>query len=157
MRATGSRARLQVSLGVVVLLGAGSIGNAGAAPALPNPCKLATVAEIEQIVGALKEAPKATDPASGEITCTYAPAKGPSFIDISLHDGDLAAWKTRNGGKNAVAVPEFGSGAFATPDFQDFAELYAKKGNFILRVSVPKGPQGVETVKAIARKALPRL
>ncbi|MGL6109933.1 MAG: hypothetical protein ACRC2B_07520 [Rubrivivax sp.] len=125
--------------------------------ATPDPCKLVTVAEIQQIVGPLKEAPRATDPKSGEITCTYAPAKGPSFVDVSLHDGDIAAWKQRNGGKNAVALPEFGNGAFATPDFQGFAEVYAQKGNLILRVSVPKGPQAVETVKAIARKALPRL
>ena len=142
----------------LALLGAAvSITAAQAAPAPPNPCKLATVAEIEQIVGPLKSAPRATDPKSGEITCAYEPAKGPSFIDISLHDGDLAAWKKSNGGKNAVMVPEFGPGAFATPDFQDFAEVYAKKGDFVLRISVPKSAQGVETVKAIARKALPRL
>ena len=35
--------------------------SASAAPALPNPCKLITVAEIEQIAGPLKEAPKAEE------------------------------------------------------------------------------------------------
>ncbi|MEO6407137.1 MAG: hypothetical protein ABIO45_00075 [Burkholderiaceae bacterium] len=152
-----SRPSAIASFGAAILVAAGSIGAAWSAPAVPNPCKLATVAEIEQIVGPLKGAPRATDPASGEITCSYEPAKGPSFIDISLHNGDIAAWKTRNGGKNPVAVPEFGNGAFSTPDFQDFAEVYVKKGDLILRVSVPKGPQAVEMVKAIARKALPRL
>ena len=44
-----------------------------------------------------------------------------------------------------------------TPDFENFAELYAKKGALVLRVSVPKGPQAIEVVKAVARKALPRL
>ena len=131
--------------------------SASAAPALPNPCKLITVAEIEQIAGPLKEAPKATDPASGEVACSFSPRKGPDFIEIALHDGDLAAWKTSNGGKNPAAAPEFGSGAFVTPDFQDFAELYAKKGNLVLRVSAPKGAQSVELVKSVARKALPRL
>jgi len=128
-----------------------------AVAALQDPCKLVTVAEMQQIVGPLKEAPRATDPASGEITCTYSPATGPTFVDVTLHDGDLAAWKQRNGGKNAVSLPEFGNGAFATPDFQGFAEVYATKGSVILRVSVPKGPLAVETVKAITRKALPRL
>ena len=137
----------------VVLLAAGP---AFAAPP-PNPCRLATVAEIEQIVGSLKGAPRATDPKSGEITCTYEPAKGPSFIDITLHEGDIVALKRQNGGKNPSAAPEFGADAFTTPDFQDFAEVYAKKGAWILRVSVPKGPQAVELVKSIARKALPRL
>ena len=61
----------------LALLGAAvSITAAQAAPAPPNPCKLATVAEIEQIVGPLKSAPRATDPKSGEITCAYEPAKG---------------------------------------------------------------------------------
>ena len=142
---------------VLALLGTGSALPATAAPATPDPCKLVTVAEMQQIVGTLDGAPKATDPKSGEITCTYTPAKGLSFVDVSLHDGDLAAWKKRNGGKNPVAAAEFGADAFVTTDFQDFAELYAKKGSLVLRISVPKGPQSVETVKAIARKALPRL
>ena len=130
---------------------------ATAASTIPDPCKLVTVAEIQQIVGPLSEAPRATDPKSGEITCTYSPAKGPSYVDVSLHDGDLAAWKRRNGGKNPVALPEFGSDAFVNPDFEGSADLYAKKGSLILRVSMPKGPQSVDAVKAIARKAMPRL
>jgi len=139
---------------IAAVLSAGLAFLAWAAPAPPNPCKLATVAEIEQILGKLKEPPKVTDEGA---TCTYAPAKGQGFLDVTLHDADLAALKKRNGGKNAVAVPEFGSGAFVTPDFENFAELYAKKGNLVLRVSVPKGPEAVEVVKAVARKALPRL
>jgi hypothetical protein len=126
-------------------------------PPIPDPCKLVTVAEMQQIVGPLSEAPKATDPASGEVTCTYMPAKGSRFIDISLHDGDLVAWRRRNGGKNPVALPEFGSDAFVNPDFEDYADLYAKKGRFILRVTTPKGLQAVDAVKAIAKRALTRL
>jgi hypothetical protein len=142
---------------VLAALGTGAALPARTAPATPDPCKLVTVAEMQQIVGALDGAPRATDPKSGEITCSYTPAKGPSFVDVSLHDGDLAAWKKSNGGKNPVAVTEFGADAFVTPDFQNFAELYAKKGSLVLRISVPKGPQSIEIVKAIARKALPRL
>lgn len=142
---------------VTAIVAMGAALTASAAPPALDPCKLVTVAEMQQIVGPLSGAPKATDPKSGEITCTYSPAKGPSFVDVSLHDGDLAAWRKRNGGKNPVALPEFGSDAFVNPDFQDFADLYVKKGSLILRVSMPKGPQAVEAVKAIARKALPRL
>ena len=128
-----------------------------AAPTFPDPCKLITVAEMQQIVGPLKAAPEGTDPKSGEISCGYAPSKGPSFVDIALHDGDLSAWKKRNGGKNPVALPEFGSDAFVNPDFNDWADLYAKKGSVVLRVTMPKGPQSIEALKAIARKALPRM
>lgn len=127
------------------------------APALPDPCKLITVAEMQEIVGRLKAAPKGTDPKSGEISCGYEPAKGPSFVDIALHDGDLSAWKKRNGGNHPLALPEFGSDAFVNPDFNNYADLYVKKGSAVLRVTMPKGPQSIEAVKAIARKALTRL
>lgn len=139
------------------ILAIGARFSASAAAPPPNPCKLVTVLEIQQIVGPLNAAPTATDPSTGEITCTFHPSKGLNFIDISLHDGDLTAWKRRNGGKNPEPTPEFGSGSFATQDFEGFAELYAKKGSLVLRVSAPKGAHSVEIIKAIARKALPRL
>jgi len=148
------------SAGVPVILTATSLylaGTAHAAPALPDPCKLITLAEMQQIVGPLKGAPEGTDPKSGEVSCGYVPSKGPSFVDIALHDGDLAAWKKRNGGNNPVALPEFGKDAFVNPDFNDWADLYAKKGSVVLRVTMPKGPQSIEAVKAIARKALARM
>jgi hypothetical protein len=143
--------------GGTALLMAGAALVARAAPQVPDPCKLVTLAEMQQIVGPLSGAPKATDPQAGEITCTYSTDKGSGFVDISLYDGDLAAWRKRKGDKNSVALPEFGSDAFVNPDFHDFADLYVKKGSLILRVSMPKGPQAVDAVKAIARKALPRL
>ena len=133
------------------------VAAARAAPPPPDPCKLVTVAEMQQIMGPLSGAPTGTDPKSGEISCSYTPSKGPSFVEVTLHDGDLAAWKKRNGGKNPLAVPEFGADAFINPDFQDWADLYAKKGGLILRVTMPKGAQSIEAVKAIARKALARL
>lgn len=148
------------SAGVPALLAAALLRLASpvyAAPAIPDPCKLITVAEMQQIVGPLKGAPEGTDPKSGEISCGYVPSKGPRFVDIALHDGDLSSWKKRNGGKNPVALPEFGSDAFLNPDFNDWVDLYAKKGSVVLRVTMPKGPQSIEAVKAIARKALARM
>ena len=112
-------------------------------------------AEIEQITGPLKGASKPGGP--GEVACEYAPAKAPAWIRVSLADGELNYWKSRNGGKNPVSLPEFGSGAFVNPDFEGSADLYAKKGSLILRITLPKGPNAVDTAKAIARKALPRL
>ena len=160
MKPGNRRSLLPRSANVPALLTAASLCltvAAYAAPAIPDPCKLVTVAEMQQIVGPLKGAPEGTDPKSGEISCGYVPSKGPSFVDIALHDGDLAAWKKRNGGKNPVALPEFGNDAFVNPDFNDWADLYAKKGNVVLRVTMPKGPQSIEAVKAIARKALARM
>lgn len=130
---------------------------ARAAPVLPDPCKLITVVEMQQIVGPLKGPPEGTDPKSGEISCGFAPSRGPSFVDIALHDGDLSAWRKRNGGVNPLPLPEFGSDAFVNPDFNNWADLYAKKGSLVLRVTMPKGPHSIEAVKAIARKALARM
>jgi hypothetical protein len=157
MNSSFRNSRAIFSCAVTSLLAVYPMLVATAASTIPSPCKLVTVAEIQQIVGTLSGAPKATDPKSGEITCTYTPAKGPSYVDITLHDGDLAAWKQRNGGKNPVPLPEFGNDAFVNPDFEDSADLYVKKGSIILRITMPKGPQAVESVKAIARKAMPRL
>ena len=141
--------------GVAILGGASTL--ASAAPVIPDPCKLITTAEIEQIVGRLKGPPKAGDIASGDVSCEYALVKAPSWINIRLHDGDLSAWRQRNGGKNSLSLPELGKDAFVNPDFEGSADLYAKKGGLILRVSTPNGPGAVDMVKAIARLALPRL
>ena len=144
-------ARLSLSLFAVGV--SGSALAASAAPAFPNPCSLVTVAEMQQLVGKLAGTPKVSDGNN----CSYEPANGPSFVDVELHDGKLSDWKQLNGGKNPVAVPEFGPDAFVNLDFQGWSDLYVKKGNLVLRVTMPKGPQSVDTVKAIARKALTRL
>lgn len=143
--------------GIAMVLACGSEGVLSAAPGLPEPCKLITAAEMEQIAGPLKRAPKPGDIAAGDVSCEYSPVKTATWIRVGLHDGELAYWKRRNGGKNPVSLPEFGPGAFVNPDSEGSADLYAKKGNLILRVSMPKGATAVDTLKAIAKKALPRL
>ena len=160
MKPCNRRSPFLRSAGVPALLAAALlslVSPAYAAPAIPYPCKLITVAEVQQIVGPLKGAPEGTDPKSGEISCGYVPSKGPRFVDIALHEGDLSSWKNLNGGKNPVALPEFGNDAFLNPDFNDWVDLYAKKGSVVLRVTMSKGPQSIEAVKAIARKALARM
>jgi len=137
------------------MLVGGSTQVASAAPPIPDPCKLIIASELEQIVGPLKGAPKPGGP--GEVACEYTPAKAPAWIRVSLQDGELNYWKQRNGGKNPVPLPEFGKDAFVNPDFEGSTDLYAKKGSLILRVTIPKGPTAVDTVKAIAKKALGRL
>ena len=142
---------------VMAVLVSGSTLVLKAAPAIPDPCKLITQAELEQIAGPMKGAPKPGDIASGDVSCEFQPAKTPAWISIRLHDGELSYWKRRNGGTNPLSLPEFGKDAFVNADSEGSADLFAKKGNLILRVSMPKGPTAVEMVKAIAKKALPRL
>ena len=127
------------------------------APALPDPCSLITLSELSQIVGPLKGSPKPGDIKAGDVSCEYTPAKGPAWIALRLHDGELTYWRSRNGGKSPVSLPELGKDAFVNSDFEGSTDLYAKKGTIVLRVSMPKGPTAVENVKAIAMKALSRL
>jgi hypothetical protein len=142
---------------VAVIVSAGLAVAALGAAAVPDPCKLITAPELEQIVGPLKGSPKPGDLKAGDISCEYTPAKGPAWIEIRLHDGELASWKSRNGGKSPLSLPELGKDAFANPDSEGSADVFAKKGALILRVSMPKGPTAVDQLKAIAQKALPRL
>lgn len=81
----------------------------------------------------------------------------PSHIELTLHDGPLRPWKSRNGGKSPAAAPESGDDAFVTADYEGSAQLFAKHGDLILHITTPKGPHSVDIAKAIARKALPRL
>ncbi len=125
--------------------------------AIPDPCSLITVEEMQQIVGPLDGAPEASDPKSGIISCSYIPKDGPSFVEISFHEGDLAVLRKSASNKDAASLPEFGKDAFVTPNAYEYTDLYAKKGNLILQVSLPMGPDAVATVKAIAAKAFGRL
>lgn len=142
---------------VAAILAAGPPLAAKADPAIPDPCKLVTAAEMQQLVGPLKGAPKQGDIASGDVSCEYTPASGPAWIEVRLQEGELSYWRRRNGGPDPMSLPELGKDAFANPDFEGSADLYAKKGNLVLRISLPKGPKAVDTAKAIAKKALVRL
>jgi hypothetical protein len=145
------------AVAVAVALSGRALPELQAAPAVPDPCSLITVAELVQIVGPIAGKPHSGDIKGGDVSCEYTPAKAPAWIEVRLNDGDLASWKRRNGGKNPVAVPEFGAGAFINLDADGSTDLFTGKGTLILRVSMPIGPTSVDSVKAIARKALPRL
>lgn len=136
---------------------AGLMSAAFAAAPPPDPCKLVTSAELEAVVGALKASPKPGNIKGGDVSCEYTPAKGPDWIEVRLHDGELAHWKSRQGGKKPVALPELGKDAFANPDSEGSADLFVKKGPWVLRVSMPKGPTAIGQLKVIAQKALARL
>lgn len=153
---TGWSLRLLVC-SIAAVFAAGPMRVARAAAPMPDPCKLVAAAELGPIAGPLKGAPRPGDIASGDVSCEFLPVKTPAWISLSLHEGELNYWKRRNGGNNPVSLPEFGKDAFVNPDFEGSADLYAKKGALILRVSVPKGPVAVDMLKAIARKALSRL
>jgi hypothetical protein len=141
----------------LLTLAAGHPAPLAAAPP-PDPCKLITVAELEPIVGKLKGGPKPGDARAGDISCEFTTAKDAAWIQIRLHEGSFDIMKRSFGGKTPQPVPELGADAFVNGSYEGFsAELFARKGPLVLRVSMPKGPASVDAIKAIARKALPRL
>src|SRR5215813_9815844 len=155
MRNTLTWTWLGLLFGMIILLD--SLTPLVAAFPVPDPCKLITVAELEQIVGKLKEGPKPIKE-GGQISCDYTVAKDSSWLDITLHEGNFDQVKKSFGGKNPLHVPELGKDAFVNSNYEDFsAELFVKKGDVVLRVSLPKGPTAVGKIKEIAKKALPRL
>ncbi len=156
MKSTTQRWLKYWAVGIAAVFAGGSTLFAIAAPSVPDPCKLVTAAEVEQIAGSLKGAPKAGDVASGDISCRFVPVKGPAWINISLHEGDLTYWRKRNGGTHPVALPELGQGAFVNADSDGLADLYVRRGDLTMRVTMPKGPQAIDTAKAIAKRALAR-
>lgn len=125
---------------------------------IPDPCKLVTVAELEVIVGKISMGPKPADPSSGEVSCEYTVAKDSSWLMINLHEGNFDAMRKSFGGKSPVSVSELGKDAFLNESYEEFsAELFAKKGDLTLRVSMPKGVSAADKIKAIAKKAFTRL
>ena len=126
--------------------------------AIPDPCKLITLAELEEIVGKISKGPTPPDPSSGEVSCEYTVAKDSSWFMINLHEGNFDDMRKSFGGKSTTSVPEVAKDAFLNEQYSDFsAELFVKKGDLTLRVSMPKGPSAAAKIKAVAKKALPRL
>lgn len=155
MHSGSIRAAIMLVASVALVL-SGSTMTASAAIVPPNVCTLITVAELQSIVGPLTGAPRAGDAANGDVSCEWTPAKGVRWLSISLHDGELTAWRKRNGGTKSVSLPEFGKDAFLNPDADGSVDLFAKKGSYVMRVGLPTGGTAVETAKAVARKALAR-
>ncbi len=125
--------------------------------AIPDPCKVITVAELEEIVGKISKGPTPADPSSGEVSCEYTVAKDSSWFMINFHEGSFDDMRKRFGGKSPASVPEVAKDAFLNEQYSDFsAELFAQKGDLILRVSMPKGPSAAAKIKAVAKKALGR-
>jgi len=150
--------RFLVSSWLVVVLSCLMAAPLSAGRSIPDPCKLITLAELEEIVGKISKGPTPADPSSGEVSCEYTVAKDSSWFMIDLHEGNFDDMRKRFGGKSPASVPEVAKDAFLNEQYADFsAELFAKKGDLALRVSMPKGPSAAAKIKAVAKKAFPRL
>ena len=133
----------------------GSAVAVGDAPAI-DPCTLLSQADVEQVIGPLQGPPTSSGAARAR-RCQYAFA----------HEQDaLAVWvfpasglqRARKLHKDLVPVPGLGSDAFMRRDQAlQSLELFVKKGNVTLEVTMQEAPGDEEKVQTLARKALTRL
>lgn len=120
----------------------------------PAPCSLLTTAEVEQVVGKLKGAPrieKLGDTAQG----IYEFANTTSESDIWLGTADSLA-PARKRAKQPVAVNGIDDEALLDRGRIDgaTAELHIRKGTLILLLMLSDTPGEEAKLKALAQKAV---
>jgi hypothetical protein len=127
---------------------------------LPDPSKLITRAELEPIVGKISAGPKPVDAPEGAVASEFTLADS-SWVTLTIYP--VARYRFEDvkrsfGGKGAVALPELGKNAFANPSVANVgADLYVVKGAYLFEISLAEGEGSIGKLKAIAKKALPRL
>jgi len=145
------------SLLTLLVLGVlcGSRGAFAADPAA-DPCSLLTRAEVEQTIGKLRAQPKQNVIDRARM-CDY------ELTDDSV---GLSVWllpaagldRARKEYPELTAVRELGGEAFIHRNERfDLLELFARKGNATLQMSVPTATGDAAKLQALARKALARL
>lgn len=121
-----------------------------------DPCKLVTNAEVEQVVGKLK-----SGPTSGQIervkTCEYEFVNGDDSFSLWLFPVE-AMDRARKQLKDLVPVKGLGEEAFIHHDLHmDFTDLFFRKGNAVLKVSLEETEHSEAQVQTLARKAASRM
>ncbi|MGC3974849.1 MAG: hypothetical protein QM771_10760 [Nitrospira sp.] len=124
--------------------------------AAPDPCTLLTTAEVEEVVGTLKGAPKA-DKEGGAGWCNYEFANGKDAMEVWVFPAE-AIERGRKVSKKPVAVKGLGDDAFMDRGMQglNYVNLFVKKGNATVKFSIQETSGDEEKLKALAQKALPR-
>ncbi len=120
-----------------------------------DPCGLVTKAEVEQVMGTLKEDPKVgTGLNPGEVTCDFTNDKG-SWSKIRVYRMSSDSWEFQ---KNMLPNPPtklsgIGDEALSTKRGTT-TEVYVRKGETVLEVD---SSGGIDFAKPIAEKAFTRL
>lgn len=135
-----------------VMLAMGSL--AASAPPAVNPCNVLTIAEVEQIVGKLKEAPK-TDKVGPAAWCNYEFANGKDAMEVWVFPAE-AIDRARKKAKKPVTVKGLGDealtdrGAFGL----DYVDLYIKKGTTTVKLALKESAGDEDTLKTLGQKAV---
>ncbi len=148
--------RIAVVLSALVLGSLSSYPTLAAPPAV-DPCKLLTLAEVEQVVGKVNGITKPYDD-SGIPTCEYelANSKGQFTVWIFPVDGVDRARKLA---KQQTPIKGLGDDALMAHKMHrlDNTDLFIKKGGTTIRLPLNESPGDEEKLKAFGQKALGRL
>lgn len=140
---------------LAICLGSVAMGSVTLA-APPEPCSLLTAAEIEQVVGKLKETPRVEN-LGDTAQCIYEFANATSELDIWLGTADSLA-PARKRAKQPVAVNGIGDEALLDRGRIDAstAELHIRKGKQVLLLMLSDTPGDEAKLKALAQKPVGR-
>lgn len=129
----------------------------GAAPPGLDPCTLLTTAEVEQVIGKLKGAPKGNTLADAK-SCTYEFTNGRDEFEIWIGPGDAFA-RMRKDAKKPVPVGGFGEEAFMDRGRLDLGslELTMRKGTVLAQLSIREGAGDEAKLRSLAQKAVGRM
>jgi hypothetical protein len=117
-----------------------------------DPCALVPKADLEKILGEIKESPKAKEGLMKEKECEWTNMSG-SWLSIGIYSSEK--WGLKKGGANNPAdVTGLGEEAFTDKRGTD-AEIYVRKGKWMLEVRTSSGSANAKKAAEIAIAKLP--
>lgn len=117
-----------------------------------NPCQLIPNEEVAKIIGEIKEGPKAKEGLMKEKVCEWTNMSG-SWLSISISAGDK--WDLKKGSaNNPTDLKGFGEEAFTDKRGTD-AELYVRKGKWMLEVRTSSGSANAQKVAQYVLAKMP--
>lgn len=124
--------------------------------AAPEPCSLLTNAEVEQVIGKLKGAPKA-DKAGNAAWCNYEFANGKDEFEIWVGSVD-AFMRMRKEAKKPVTVNGLGDDAFLNRGAHNlgYVDLTIKRGAVLVQLALKETAGDEEKLKTLGQKAAGR-
>jgi len=127
-----------------------------AAPPAIEPCKIVTVAEVEQIIGKLKAAPT-TGKEGDAAWCNYEFVNGKDAFEIWVFPAS-GIDRARKLAKKAVQLKGLGDDAFMNRGMHglDYVDIFIKKGSATVKLSLHETAGDEDKVKALAQQAVGR-
>ncbi|MGB4069199.1 MAG: hypothetical protein WBK08_14320 [Nitrospira sp.] len=142
---------------LTVMVGIGDLGIGTRSDAAPAPCSLLTDAEVEQVVGKLMRTPKAEQEGRAA-WCNYEFANGKDAMEVWVFPAD-GIERGRNKSMKPTAVKGLGEDKFIERGMHglDYVNLFIKKGETTIQLSLKETAGDEEKLKALGKKAVGRL